>query len=109
MVDPDHSTYTEFEKEIRFENGSYEVSLPWKDPHLILSDNYQLCVKRLHGLLQRLRQNPSTLQRYDSVIKEQIEQGIVEVVPDPDSMQVDKVRAEDPRYPLERGRRPFCH
>ena len=31
------------------------------------------------------------LQKYDSVIKEQIEQGIVEVVPDPDSRQTHKV------------------
>ena len=88
VVDFGQSIYTDF---IQFKNGPYEGSLLWKDPHVILPDNYQLCAKRLHGLLQRLRQDPAMLQKYDSVIKEQIEQGIVEVVPNPDLMQADKV------------------
>ena len=40
VVDPCQSIYTDFEKDIQFENGRYEVSLPWKDPHLIIPDNY---------------------------------------------------------------------
>ena len=37
----------------------------------------------LDGLLRRLRQNPERLLRYDTVIKDQLRQGVVEAVADP--------------------------
>ena len=37
-------------------------------------------LKRLVGLLKRLRQNPEILHQYDAVIREQIQRGIVESV-----------------------------
>ena len=57
-----------------------KVHLPWKTPHPILPDNYQLSRKRLENLLERLRHEPEVLREYDSVIKEQLHRGIVEVV-----------------------------
>ena len=44
---PDQCLLTEFEEEIEFKNGCYQVSLPWKDVHPPLPDNYQLTLKRL--------------------------------------------------------------
>ena len=40
----------EFNDKIHFENGRYEVSLPWKEAHPPLPTNYELAVRRLHGL-----------------------------------------------------------
>jgi len=74
------TVYDEFENSIRFNGDRYEVSLPWKDSHAPLPDNYNLSVKRLVGLLKRLRQNPEILEQYDAVIREQIDKGIVEFV-----------------------------
>lgn len=91
IKDPDRSVFTEFEESIKFSNDRYEVSLPWKDPHPALPDNYQLCLKRLHGLLCRLRQDPATLKEYDSIIRDQIKQGIVELVEDPEATEVGEV------------------
>ena len=54
------------------------MELPWKDPHLTLPDNYQLCLWRLYGLVRRLKQDPDVLHEYDSIIRDQIQQGIVE-------------------------------
>ena len=85
-LDPDQSVYEEFGSTVRFNDGRYEVSLPWKDPHPILPDNYQLSLKRLQGLLCHLRQNPKVLQEYDSIIQNQLCQGIVEAVDDPESI-----------------------
>ena len=85
IKEPDRSVYTEFGENTCFRDSRYEVSLPWKDPHPTLPDNYQLSFKRLQGLLHRLRQNPTILQEYDSTIRHQIKQGIVEVVEDPQS------------------------
>lgn len=46
----------------------------------MLPDNYDLSQKRPIGLLKRLRQNPQILHEYDSVIKDQLNRGIVEIV-----------------------------
>ena len=71
---------TAFE-EPRLRDGRYEVSLPWKQFHPVLPNNYALSQRRLLNLLKRLRQNPTLLRDYDAIIQEQIEKGIVEDVP----------------------------
>ena len=73
------SVYEEFSSTIQFKNGRYEVSLPWKGSQMHLADNYQLCLKRLQGLMRRLRQDESLLKEYNSIIECQLQQGIVEV------------------------------
>ena len=51
----------------------------------------QLSLKRLHGLLCRLRQELAILEQYNCTIKEQLEKGIIEAVdvskPTPDKVQ----------------------
>ena len=78
----DHSpsVYQQFEESVAFVDGRYEVQLPWKTTHAPLNDHYQLCLKRLQGLVRRLQQEPEVLREYDATIKEQIKYGIVEVV-----------------------------
>lgn len=49
--------------------------------HKPLPDNYHLSLSRLWGLLRRLKHNPTILQEYDRVIKDQLMKGIVEPVP----------------------------
>ena len=80
-IQPNEATvYDEFKSSIQFNGKQYEVSLPWKESHAPLLDNYDLSLKRLVGLLKRLRQSPEILRQYDTVIREQIERGIVEFV-----------------------------
>ena len=62
------NVFTEFEKNIQFKDGRYEVSLPWKENHPLLPTNYHLSLNRLHGLLHHLHQQPTVLQQYDNVI-----------------------------------------
>ena len=83
MLEGEQSVYDKFTQQISFKNGRYTVSLPWKESMPCLPDNYMLCCKRLTGLLKRLNQNPQLLLQYDGVIRDQIKQGIVEVVPNP--------------------------
>ena len=81
-IQPDEKTpYDDTSSSIKFSGGRYEVSLPWKQFHQPLPDNYDLSQRRLHSLLRRLRQNPTLLHDYDRIIQEQIEKGIVEDVP----------------------------
>ena len=74
------SVHDDFGATIQFVGGRYEVQLPWKEDRPTLPDHYQLCVKRLHSLGNRLKQDPAILREYDATIRGQIQQGIVEPV-----------------------------
>eukprot|EP00731_Ephydatia_muelleri_P007346 Em0003g1594a len=75
--------YNQFIEGITFQEGRYCVQLPWKSTHLPPPDNFNLSQLQLRGLLKHLRQEPSLLQQYDTVIKEQLKEGIVKAVQDP--------------------------
>ena len=79
----ERSVYDEFGNSVRFVEGRYEVELPWKEAYPILPDNYQLCVRRLKGLLKRLNHDPEIL---NSIIQDQLRQGIVEIVKSSDEV-----------------------
>ena len=87
----DRSLYNELCDTIEFRKGRYEVSLPWKTPKPDLLNNYELSLKRLKGLLRRLRHNPDILHEYDTVIKTQLQQGIVELVEEPATADISGV------------------
>ena len=72
--------YDKFVQRISFDGQRYQVSLPWKENAPPLPDNFELCHRRLDSLLRRLKQNPPLLAEYDSVIRDQLSRGIIEVV-----------------------------
>ena len=53
-----------------------------KGHHPPLMTHYELCYKRLLDLLRRLKQTPQLLNECDNIIRDQLEKGIVENVPD---------------------------
>ena len=71
-----------------FKDGQYQVALPWKESHDALPDNYHFSKKRLFSLLHRLKQKISILKEYDTIIRDQLSQGIVEVVDDGECQSV---------------------
>ena len=62
------------------EKGRYEASLPFKEKHALIYDNYNLCKKRLMKLYSSLKGNPELLKQYDDVVTTQKILGIVEEV-----------------------------
>ena len=58
----------------------YYVGRPWKDENFKFTENYELSIGRLKSLQKRLKDDPELLQKYDEVIKDQLEQGVIEVV-----------------------------
>ena len=85
------SVYDKFVQQISFDGQRYEVGLPWKENHPHLPEHFELCSKRLTGLMRRLKQNPQLLLDYDSVIQDQLRRGIIEMVPDPQKTESDRV------------------
>ena len=58
--------------------------MPWKEESPSLPSNYDLARGRLRSQVNRLSRNDKHLQKYDAVIQDQVQKGIVEVVPDED-------------------------
>ena len=76
------SVHDKFLQDIKFVDNRYQISLPFKDSgNTILPDNFSMSLKRLKIQVQRLKSyKTDILKEYNSVICEQLEQGIVEHV-----------------------------
>ena len=75
------NVYEEFQEQLtRSPEGWYQTGLPWKACHPPLPSNEAGSLKRLNSLTKRLERNPELLQRYDDIIKEQLQDGVVERV-----------------------------
>ena len=62
----------------------YQVGLPRKTESLLQSNGYLACIRRLRQLHSHLKTNKQLLHDYDNVIRQQLEEGIIEVVPEED-------------------------
>ena len=72
--------YEEFLNDIHPDDERYSVKLPWKIEAENLPDHHQLSVDRVNYLLQHLKKNKELLARYDRIIQEQLEDGVIEPV-----------------------------
>ena len=70
-----------FESTVQFENGRYQVKLPWKVDHPELPTNEDLAVARLKILLRRLKGSPDLLRQYQAHLQDHMERDFVEAVP----------------------------
>ena len=78
----DDEAIQNFHDTVRMSNGRYEVTWPRKEESPQLPDNYQLALGRLNSLLRRIQGNPELLEKYDKIIKDQLEKEIIEKVND---------------------------
>ena len=61
-------------------NGRYQVAWPWRNEDINLPENYELSYGRLKSLHKRIVEVPDMLYKYDNIIKDQHEKGIIERV-----------------------------
>jgi len=80
LTSDDDQALETFNSTVKFDNGRYQVSWPWKESCPMLPENYQLAVGRLKSTLNKLRKDPHLLETYSTIIQEQLEQGIIEKV-----------------------------
>ena len=65
----------------RLEDGTYCTKLPWKPNHASLPSNKELTVGRLRSVTRKL-ERMQRLEEYHTVMEQQLEEGIIEVVPE---------------------------
>ena len=63
---------------IKFNGTKYSVKLPWKQGNGHLPTNYSNSSAQIKGQIKRLTSEPKSLREYDTIIKEQLNSGIIE-------------------------------
>ena len=82
-VGDQEQVYNEFKEQLqRSSVGWYQTGLLWKGNHPPLPSNERGSLQRLYTLLRKLK-GSNTLERYNEVIMQQREEGIVEPVSSP--------------------------
>jgi len=84
----DDQVLEKFKKQLtRSEEGWYETGLIWKEPQPKLENNKPGSLARLRTLTKKLKNTPETFQSYDAVIKDQLENDIIEKVNETESVK----------------------
>lgn len=69
-----------FSDDVKYEDGRYYVTWPWKSENPLLPDNFELAKCRLKCLTKKLSQDPAILKKYDEILQDQLQKGIIEKV-----------------------------
>ena len=69
-----------FSETLKYDEGRYTVTWPWKEEQLDLPDNIALALGRLQSLVSRMRNNLELIQKFDDIITDQREKSIIEKV-----------------------------
>ena len=70
----------QFREGLKFDGKRYEVSLPWRENHEELRDNYNQAIKRLESVEKQLLKNPTRAEAYKSSINQYHEKGFAEEI-----------------------------
>ena len=62
----------------------YQVKLPWKANHGPLPTNSRIAYHRTRSVARRLAKTPDILEKYNGIIKWQLERDFIEYVPNPE-------------------------
>lgn len=79
-VCPEDAVLQHHKETVRFEDGRYKVSFPWKPTATELSDNQECAARRLKSLTTRLSKSEHLMQEYDTSIRDYIKKGFAEEV-----------------------------
>ena len=63
-----------------------------------MSDNFEVALRRMKSLVRRLQSDANLLQIYDGIIKQQLNQGIIERVDDDVNQHIQKYYT--PHHPV---------
>ena len=74
----DTKALNRFNETLRFENGRYSVTWPWKKEKPDLPENHGLALGRLKSLINRMKRNPDQVEKYTEIIEEQLKRGIID-------------------------------
>lgn len=78
----DKLVFDQAEKSLKFENGHYEVGIPWKPDAPKLQNNYDMALQRLKNTEQRLLKRPDIAKQYQSTLDQYVEMCYIRKIPE---------------------------
>lgn len=93
----DEQAMQNFRDTLIFTDKRYYVTWPWKNENPEVPDNRPLALGRLKSLVSRLKSKPDVMEKYDTVIKDQLAKSIIEKV---ERTQRDGVLHYLPHHPV---------
>ena len=79
-VKDDNRALDKFNITIRYQEGQYFITWPWKSDDIELPESFDVAFGRMKSLSRRLQADKMLLQQYSDVIQSQFEAGIIELV-----------------------------
>ncbi|XP_053392388.1 uncharacterized protein LOC128555057 [Mercenaria mercenaria] len=80
----------ESEKDMKVEDGRYEVKIPWKTDPSNIPNDYEMAVKRLQHTEKRLKKEPNIEIAYTETIENYVNKGYIHKVPQDETDPVNK-------------------
>ena len=97
LRDEDDIVMEKFKNTLIYQDGRYYVTWPWRKDFTELPNNRQLALGRLKSCLKRLKGNPELMEEYNTVIEKQLQDGVIEKVPQSTSSEM---KHYIPHHPL---------
>lgn len=69
-----------FKETLTFEDNRYQVTWPWREDNPDLPVNRDLALGRLKSVMCRMKDKVEVMETYDSIIKDQLNKGVIEKV-----------------------------
>ena len=79
-VESNNVALKKFSETLKYDKGRYTVTWPRKEEQPDLPDNRALALGRLKSLVRRMKNNPELIQKYDYIITDKREKGIIEKI-----------------------------
>ena len=94
-METDEEALRKFNETIKFEEN--RVAWPWRHD-VCLPENFNLALGRLRSLICRLKSNGTLLGKYNCIIQQQLQKGIIEAVDK--SVMIDTRKHYLPHHPV---------
>ncbi|GFS88493.1 uncharacterized protein TNCV_1461331 [Trichonephila clavipes] len=78
MLDSDNDYISNFENNLKFNNGMYETKLFWEDKPSDLENNWAIAKRRFGNLSIKMQDNNWLYNEYKNIVKDQIKENIAE-------------------------------
>ena len=74
-------------RSLSYEDGRYQIGIPWRDERPCLPDNKTVALARLRSLEKTLRKDPDLKQKYQEKMEENLKKGYVRKVTEEDGTE----------------------
>ena len=78
--DEDQRAIKKFKESVKFDGCRYQVQWPWKHDIPDLPVYRELALGRLKSTMNRMRNQPDLMEKYNGVIQDQLSKGVIDIV-----------------------------